>query len=319
MSKPGSRTPDPDRGILWPSLPFDEWKDTCATLHMWTQIVGKVRLTQTPWVNHSWHVTLYLTSRGLTTSPIPYGARIFEIRFDFISHELRLLMNDGAVRIVKLQPQSVAQFYREVTVALHDLGINVHIDTTPNEVQDAIPFDRDDKHAAYDAEYANRFWRVLLQADRIFKEFRGHFIGKCSPVHFFWGSFDLAVTRFSGRRAPQHPGGVPHLPDAVTREAYSHEVSSCGFWPGGPAMPKPVFYSYAYPEPSGFSAAKVKPDAAFYSSALHEFILPYDEVRKADSPDAVLLDFLQSTYEAAAEAGVWDRPALEQQSAFPGQ
>ena len=318
MSKPG-RTSDPDRATLWPSLPFDEWKETCATLHMWTQIVGKIRLTQTPWVNHSWHVTLYLTSRGLTTSPIPYGVRIFEIRFDFISHELRLLTGDGDVRIVKLQPQSVAQFYREVTVALHDLGINMHIDTTPNEVQDAIPFDRDDKHAAYDAEYANRFWRVLLQADRIFKQFRAHFIGKCSPVHFFWGSFDLAVTRFSGRTAPQHPGGVPHLPDAVTREAYSHEVSSCGFWPGGPAMPKPVFYSYAYPEPRGFSAAKVKPNAAFYSSALHEFILPYDEVRKADSPDATLLDFLQSTYDAAAEAGVWDRPALEQQSAFPGQ
>ena len=318
MSKPG-RTFDPDRATLWPSLPFDEWKDTCATLHMWTQIVGKIRLTQTPWVNHSWHVTLYVTSRGLTTSPMPHGARTFQIDFDFIDHLLIIERNDGGKRCLPLRAQPVRDFYRVVMSTLRELDLEVKISETPNEVEEAIPFSQDEKHAAYDAESANRFWGVLLQADRIFKEFRGHFIGKCSPVHFFWGSFDLAVTRFSGRRAPQHPGGVPHLPDAVTREAYSHEVSSCGFWPGAPAMPKPVFYSYAYPEPSGFSAAKVKPNAAFYSSALHEFILPYDEVRKADSPDATLLDFLQSTYEAAAEAGVWDRPALEQQSAFPGQ
>ena len=318
MSKPG-RTFDPDRATLWPSLPFDEWKDTCATLHMWTQIVGKIRLTQTPWVNHSWHVTLYITSRGLTTSPMPHGSRIFQIDFDFIDHLLIIERNDGGKRRLPLKAQPVRDFYRAVMSTLRELDLEVQISETPNEVDEAIPFSQDEKHAAYDAESANRFWGVLLQADRIFKEFRAHFIGKCSPVHFFWGSFDLAVTRFSGRRAPQHPGGVPHLPDAVTREAYSHEVSSCGFWPGGPAMPKPVFYSYAYPEPSGFSAAKVKPDAAFYSSALHEFILPYDEVRKADSPDAILLDFLQSTYEGAAEAGVWDRPALEQQSAFPGQ
>jgi hypothetical protein len=285
---------------------------------MWTQIVGKIRLTQTPWVNHSWHVTLYVTSRGLTTSPMPHGSRTFQIDFDFIDHLLIIERNDGGKRRLPLKAQPVRDFYRALMSTLHELDLEVKISETPNEVEEAIPFSQDEKHAAYDAEYANRFWRVLLQADRIFKEFRAHFIGKCSPVHFFWGSFDLAVTRFSGRRAPQHPGGVPHLPDAVTREAYSHEVSSCGFWPGGPAMPKPVFYSYAYPEPSGFSAAKVKPNAAFYSSALHEFILPYDELRKVDSPDANLLDFLQSTYEAAADAGVWDRSALEQQSAFPG-
>jgi len=318
MSKLG-KTFDSDRAMLWPSLPFDEWKETCATLHMWTQIVGKIRLTQTPWVNHSWHVTLYVTSRGLTTSPMPHGARTFQIDFDFIDHRLIIERNDGGKRELALKAQSVRDFYRAVMSTLRELDLEVKISEIPNEVEEAIPFSQDEKHAAYDAEYANRFWRVLLQTDRIFKEFRAHFIGKCSPVHFFWGSFDLAVTRFSGRRAPQHPGGVPHLPDAVAREAYSHEVSSCGFWPGAPAMPKPVFYSYAYPEPSGFSAAKVKPNAAFYSSALHEFILPYDEVRKADSSDSVLLDFLQSTYEAAADAGVWDRPVLEQQSAFPGQ
>jgi len=303
----------------WPALPFPEWQDTATTLHMWTQIVGKVRLTLSPWTNHSWHVTLYVTSRGLTTSPIPHGASTFEIRFDFIDHELRILKSDGAVRILTLRAQSVAKFYQEVMKALAELDLPVSINTMPNEIENPIPFDRDEEHRSYDREYANRFWRVLVQSDRVFKEFRSRFCGKCSPVHFFWGSFDLAVTRFSGRRAPEHPGGVPHLPDAVTREAYSHEVSSCGFWPGAPAMPKPVFYSYAYPEPSSFSAAKVKPDAASYSSALHEFILPYDEVRKADSPDASLLDFLQSTYEAAADAGVWDRPALEQQSAFFGQ
>jgi hypothetical protein len=317
MSKLG-RTSDPDRATLWPSLPFDEWKETCATLHMWAQIVGKIRLTQTPWVNHSWHVTLYVTSRGLTTSPMPHGARTFQIDFDFIDHLLIIERNDGGKRHLPLKAEPVRDFYRVVMSTLRELDLEVKISETPNEVEEAIPFSQDEKHAAYDAEYAKRFWRVLLQADRIFKEFRARFIGKCSPVHFFWGSFDLAVTRFSGRRAPQHPGGVPHLPDAVTREAYSHEVSSCGFWPGAPAMPKPVFYSYAYPEPSGFSAAKVKPNAAFYSSALHEFILPYDEVRKADSTDSVLLDFLQSTYEAAADAGVWDRPVLEQQSPFPG-
>ena len=238
---------------LWPSLPFPEWKETARTLHMWTQIVGKIRLALTPWTNHSWHVTLYLTSRGLTTSPIPHGTKTFEIRFDFVDHQLRILTSGGEIRVIKLRPLSVAAFYREVMSALADLEMAVEINTTPNEVDPAVPFEKNETDAAYDPEYTNRFWRVLLQSDRVFKEFRAEFCGKCSPVHFFWGSFDLAVTRFSGRRAPQHPGGVPHLPDAITREAYSHEVSSLGFWPGNEAMPDPIFYSYAYPAPSGFA------------------------------------------------------------------
>ena len=216
---------------------------------MWTQIVGKIRLTLTPWTNHSWHVTLYLSSRGLTTSPIPHGTDTFEIRFDFIDHELRILKSDGASGIFKLRPQSVAKFYEQIMRAISDLGLAVKIDMLPNEIPDPIPFDKDEKHRSYDPEYANRFWRVLTQADRVFKEFRSRFCGKCIPVHFFWGSFDLAVTRFSGRQAPPHPGGIPHLPDAITREAYSQEVSSLGFWPGADAMPQAIFYSYAYPEP----------------------------------------------------------------------
>jgi hypothetical protein len=305
-----------DRAELWPSLPFDAWKETCATLQMWTQIVGKIRLTQTPWVNHSWHVTLYVTARGLTTSPIPHGARTFQIDFDFIDHQLRIETSDGATRQIALEPKPVAVFYREVMVALTELDVPVKISRLPNEVDPAIRFDRDEEHKFYDAEYANRFWRVLVQSDRIFKDFRARFIGKCSPVHFFWGSFDLAVTRFSGRRAPPHPGGIPHLPDAVTREAYSHEVSSGGFWPGGAQMPQPVFYSYAYPEPSGFAEADVGPKGAFYSKTLHEWILPYDEVRKAADPDAQLLEFLESTYGAAATLGKWDRSSLEQTNAL---
>jgi hypothetical protein len=295
---------------IWPTLPFREWKETAETLHMWTQIVGKVRLALSPWTNHSWHVTLYLTARGLTTSPIPFESRILEIRFDFVAHELRLLTSDGGLQKIPLRPQTVAQFYAAVMGALRDLGIQVHINTTPNEVDPAIPFEQDDKHRSYDQDYANRFWRVLLQSDRVFKEFRAGFCGKCSPVHFFWGSFDLAVTRFSGRRAPQHPGGVPHLPDSVTREAYSHEVSSLGFWPGNEMMPDPVFYSYAYPEPRGFSAATVKPSFANYNSQLKEFVLPYEQMRAAESPDGALLDFAHSTYDAASTLGNWDRAAL---------
>jgi hypothetical protein len=296
----------------WPSLPFAEWKDTASTLHMWTQIVGKIRLTRTPWINHSWHVTLYLTARGLTTSPIPHPAGIFEIRFDFIDHKLRILKSDGAVQIIELRPKSVAAFYREVMAALSELNIDTRINTTPNEVEPAIPFDQDDKHRSYDPEYANRFWRVLLQSARVFQEFRSRFCGKCSPVHFFWGSFDLAVTRFSGRPAPPHPGGVPHLPDTVTREAYSQEVSSLGFWPGNDAAPAPIFYSYAYPEPPGFSEAKIQPDAAFYQPKLREFILPYDTMRTAENPDKALLEFAQSAYDAASKLGKWDRAALEE-------
>jgi hypothetical protein len=295
---------------IWPSLPFHEWKETSETLHMWTQIVGKIRLALTPWTNHSWHVTLYLTARGLTTSPIPFGTRVFEIRFDFVSHELRLLTSDGGMKVIPLVPQSVAQFYRAVTGALRELGIEAHFSTTPNEVQDAIPFEQDNKHAAYDPEYANRFWRALLQSDRVFKEFRADFCGKCSPVHFFWGSFDLAVTRFSGRPAPQHPGGVPHLPDSVAREAYSHEVSSLGFWPGNALMPDPIFYSYAYPEPKGVPEAKVNPTAASYNAQLKEFVLPYEAVRTAAAPDEALLAFARSTYDAASTLGGWDRAAL---------
>lgn len=295
---------------IWPALPFNEWKETCTTLHMWTQIVGKIRMQFTPWTNHSWHVTLYLTARGLTTSPIPFGAGVFEIRFDFVAHELRLLTSEGRLKVIALAPQTVAQFYHTVIKALRDLGIEVHIGMTPNEVEDAIPFDQDNKHAAYDPEYANRFWRALLQIDRVFKEFRSDFCGKCSPVHFFWGSFDLAVTRFSGRRAPQHPGGVPHLPDAVAREAYSHEVSSLGFWPGNEMMPEPIFYSYAYPQPNGFPDAKVQPAAATYNAQLKEFVLPYEAVRQAAAPDQALLDFARSTYDAASTLGNWDRAAL---------
>jgi hypothetical protein len=300
----------------WPDLPFDAWKDTSATLHMWTQIVGKIRLSQMPWINHSWHVTLYVTSRGLTTLPIPYGARTFQLDFDFIDHQLFIETSDGAVRTMMLHPRSVADFYRELFSELNALGLDIKIHATPNEVENPIPFDQDQVHAAYDAEYAHRFWRALVQVDRVFKQFRGRFIGKCSPVQFFWGSFDLAVTRFSGRAAPEHPGGVPNCPDWVTREAYSHEVSSCGFWPGGEAVPYPLFYAYAYPEPQGFSQAPVRPDSASYHPVMHEFVLPYDAVRQASAPDAVLLEFMQSTYEAAANLGQWDRASLEQKMPF---
>ena len=295
----------------WPSLPFEAWSETCATLHMWTQIVGKIRLVQSPWLNHSWHAPLYVTARGLTTSPIPYGSRMFQIDFDFISHRLVVQSNDGRQGDFALESESVAAFYARLVQELSSLNIQVHINKRPNEVVNAIPFDQDENHRTYDPDYASRFWRVLVQVDRLLKEFRARFIGKCSPVHFFWGGPDLAVTRFSGRRAPEHPGGIPNLPDWVTREAYSHEVSSCGFWPGGGPILYPAFYSYAYPEPSGFARAPLKPEEAFYSSDLREFILPYDAVRLAPSPNDVLLDFLQTTYEAAATLGNWDRVSLE--------
>ncbi len=306
MSGPASATRD-----VWPSLPLEAWVDTCATLHLWTQIVGKVRLAQSPWVNHSWHVTLYVTARGLTTSPIPHGARTFQIDFDFIAHRLLVQASDGGGRSFALEPQSVAAFYKRLMAELTALGLPVNIDRRPNEIADAIPFDEDEIHNSYAPEYANRFWRVLVQADRVFKQFRSRFIGKCSPVHFFWGAPDLAVTRFSGRVAPEHPGGIPNLPDWVAREAYSHEVSSCGFWPGGGPVPYAAFYSYAYPEPQGFPAAPVRPAEAFYSAEMREFLLPYDAVRESKSPDDALLDFLQCTYEAAADLARWDRAALE--------
>ena len=305
------------REALWPSLPLEAWSDTCATLHLWTQIVGKVRLAQTAWTNHSWHVTLYVTTTGLATSPIPYGPRTFEIAFDFVAHQLTVTCSDGGRARVPLEPQSVATFYRRLMEAMEGLGLRVDIHATPNEVPEPIPFAKDEVHRAYDPVYANRFWRVLVQTDRVLKRFRGRFVGKCSPVHFFWGAPDLAVTRFSGRLAPPHPGGVPHLPDRVAREAYSHAVSSLGFWPGGGAIAYPAFYAYAYPEPSGFPAAPVSPAGAFYSTDLKEFILPYDVVRTAESPDEALLAFAQSTYEAAANLGHWDRGALERSEGAP--
>jgi hypothetical protein len=302
----------------WPELPFAAWRDTCATLQLWTQIVGKIRLALTPWLNHSWHVTLYVTPRGLSTSPIPNGLRSFEIEFDFIDHLLKISASDGASRQFALAGHSVASFYAAVMAALAELGIHVTIDEIPNEIPDPIRFSEDTQHASYDGDAVQRFFLVLVNTDRVFKQFRTSFLGKASPVHFFWGSFDLAVTRFSGRRAPRHPGGVPHLPDDVACEAYSHEVSSAGFWPGGGAIDYPAFYSYAYPEPAGFRTVKARPDAAFFSEALGEFVLPYDAVRTAANPDRALLDFLESTYQAAANAAKWDRAALECAPGEPG-
>lgn len=302
--------------VAWPELPLAAWRDTCETLHLWTQVVGKIRYTRSPWLNHSWHVTLYVTTRGLTTSPIPDGTRIFQIDFDFIDHALRISTSDGAERQFALAGHSVASFYASVMAALAELGIHLIIDELPNELPDPIRFSQDSQHATYDADAVRRFFQALVNADRVFKQFRTGFIGKASPVHFFWGSFDLAVTRFSGRRAPKHPGGVPNLPDAVACEAYSHEVSSAGFWPGSGAIDYPAFYSYAYPEPPGYRTTKVRPIATSFNETLGEFILPYDAVRTASDPDQALLEFLQSTYDAAANAGKWDRGALECE---PGQ
>jgi hypothetical protein len=295
----------------WPGLPLSAWADTCATLHLWTQIVGKIRLAHTPLINHWWQVPLYVTSRGLTTSPIPYGARNFQLDFDFIDHHLVIQTSDGATERIALAPRSVADFYSEVMSRLRGLGLETRIWTMPVEIPDAIPFDQDRQHQSYDADYAQRFWRVLLQADRVCTLFRSRFLGKASPVHFFWGSFDLAVTRFSGRAAPTLTSNSPNLGAWVMQEAYSHEVSSCGFWPGNGGFGQAAFYSYAYPEPSGFATAAVRPDAAFYSQDLGQFILPYDAVRLAPSPDERVMDFLESTYDAAADLAQWDRTALE--------
>jgi hypothetical protein len=295
---------------VWPELEYAAWRDTRDTLHLWTQIIGKVRLMRTPWLNHSWHVPLYVTATGLTTSPIAHGARTFEMQFDFTQHALDIRSAAGARRVA-LQPQSVADFYGAVMAALDDLGIAVAINEKPCEIVAAIDFSRDRTHTAYDPQYAARFWRVLLQVDRVMKQFRTAFIGKSSPVHFFWGSFDLAVTRFSGRRAPPFTAKVPGLAASVMREAYSHEVSSAGFWPGGNGAEYPAFYSYAYPVPAGFQSTEVRPAGAFYNETLGEFLLPYDVVRSAADPDAALLDFFQTTYEAAAGCAHWDRAALE--------
>jgi hypothetical protein len=293
----------------WPELTLAAWDDTRTTVQMWTQIVGKIRLALEPPVNHWWQVALYVSARGLTTSLMHAGDRGLEIEFDFIDHLLLLRTTDGASRTVALQPRSVANFYDATMTALDELGAHVNILARPVEVVEAIPFAEDNKHRSYDADAMQRFWRALVQVDRVLKEFRSGFIGKNSPVHFFWGGFDMASTRFSGRKAPVHPGGAPNCADWVMQEAYSHEVSSCGFWPGG--SDEGSFYSYAYAEPDGFATWPVAPDAAFYDTTLREFILPYRAVRTADDPDAAVLAFLQSTYEAAAESGHWDRSALE--------
>jgi len=296
---------------VWSSLPLAAWQDTYSTLHMWTQIVGKIRMALAPKLNHWWHSTLYVTPRGLTTSTIPYKNLSFQIDFDFLDRQLQIETSNGITKQIALAPRSVADFYQNVMATLSEIGIEVRIWTMPQEVAEPIPFDRDDRHTAYNPEYAWRFWQILVQVDRVMSEFRSRFIGKSSPVHFFWGSFDLAVTRFSGRLAPEHPGGVPNMADWVTREAYSHEVSSCGFWPGGGSVAEPVFYAYAYPTPEGFRDYPIQPQEAFYSSQMQEFILPYEALRQSDQPDAILLAFFQSTYEAAANLGHWDRAALE--------
>jgi hypothetical protein len=297
----------------WPPLPLSEWADTCDTLHLWTQIVGKVRLVLTPLVNHWWNVALYVTPRGLSTTAIPCGVRTFEIHFDFIDHQLRIEASDGATEHVPLRPMSVASFYAEVMARLETMGIQAHIWTMPSEIENATPFEQDVRHAQYDAGMAERFWRVLVQVDRLFKLFRSRFIGKVSPVHFFWGSFDLTVTRFSGRTAPPPTGVYPNVAPWVMAEAYSHEVCSCGFWPGNGGYGRAAFNVYAYPEPAGFAETPLRTPGAFYDNALKQFILPYDVVRQSQSPDQLLLGYLQETYEAAATLGKWDRQALERQ------
>lgn len=302
----------------WPTLDYSQWQDTLATVHMWTQVVGKLRLSLTPWLNHGWQVPLYVHPRGLRTSTIHLGSRMLEIDFDFVDHRLLVRLSDGVVRGFALEPMSVARFYRCLIGDLRAVGIDVEINTLPNEVPEPIPFPEDEVHASYDADAVHRFWLSLMHADRVFRLFRTGFVGKSSPVHFFWGSFDLAVTRFSGRRAPLHPGGVPGLPDEVTREAYSHEVSSAGFWPGSDAYPHAAFYSYAWPSPEGFADAAVAPADAIWSAEMGEWLLPYEVVRSASDPDAVLMSFLQTTWRAAADLAHWDAE-LECELGVPGR
>jgi hypothetical protein len=300
-----------DRPAPWPSLPLAEWKDTLDTLHRWAQMVGKTRLALAPPVNHSWHVTLYPTSRGLTTSPMPYGDRTVEVEFDFIDHNLVVRTSDGSTRTLALVPRTVADFYREYRSLLESLGLKVKLWPVPSEMEDDLRFTEDQQHRSYDPDHAARCWEILSQSAQVLGIFRGRFIGKCSPVHFFWGAFDLACTRFSGRPAPPHPGGIPHLPDRIAREAYSHECISAGWWPGGGPMPDAAFYSYSYPEPPGYADARVRPEAAYYHKDLREFVLPYEAVRSARRPDDMLLQFFQTTYEAGADLAGWDRRALE--------
>lgn len=295
----------------WPALPLAQWEDTRATLHLWTQIVGKVRLALAPMVNHWWQAPLYVSARGLTTSAIPYAGGVVELTFDFQDEVLRIRTSAGASRAVALAPRTVADFHGDVLSTLLDVGVRAHITRTPVEMENVIPFDEDETHASFDAEAARRFWRVLIDVDRVLNEFRGGFIGKCSPVHFWWGSFDIAVTRFSGRTAPQHPGGIPNVADYVMQEAYSHECMSVGWWPGGGLVPEPAFYAYSYPEPDGCSAAQVSPSAAYYHPEMREWILPYEAARTAQDPDAEVMSFLESTYGTVARFGNWDRAALD--------
>jgi Family of unknown function (DUF5996) len=311
-----SVNPTVDGRAAWPSLPLAQWNDTRDTLQRWLQVIGKTRLALSPPVNHWWHVALYPTARGLTTSPMPYDSRFLEVELDFIAHDLLVSTSDGATRAMPLVPRSVADFYREYTSLLESLGMRVRIRPVPSEMEDELPFTEDGQHRSYDPDAVNRCWALLSRAAQVIQQFRGRFIGKCSPVHIFWGGFDLACTRFSGRRAPVHPGGIPHLPDQVVREAYSHECISAGWWPGAPGGPvaDPVFYAYSYPEPPGFAEARVRPAAAYYSTDLREFILPYEAVRTADRPEEMLLEFLQTTYEAGADLAGWDRQALERRN-----
>ena len=305
--------PQPPAADPWPQLPLDQWEDTRATLHLWMQIVGKTRLALAPMQNHWWQVPSYVTTRGLATSPMPYGERTVDMELDFVDHLLVARASDGAVRTIPLVAQSVADFYEQFRDMLRALGVEVRIWPVPSEIANPVRFPDDREHASYDAEAAQRFWRVLVQVDRVLKEFRGRFLGKCSPVHFWWGAFDLSCTRFSGRPAPLHPGGMPNLPDRVTREAYSHECISVGWWPGGGGAPilEPTFYAYAYPEPPGCAESPIRPAAAGYNDTLKEWVLPYEAVRSASDRDAALLDFAQSTYDVAATLGGWDRAALE--------
>ena len=312
-------SPNPPGRSAWPELRFAEWRDSGATLQLWTQIVGKLRLALSPWLNHGWQVPLYVSARGLGTSAMHVGGgRLVEVEFDLVDHRLVIRSSDAAERGFALAPMSVAAFYRRFMAEIAAIGIHVEINLRPNEVADPIPFPDDETHAAYDPAAVYALWRALVQADRMFRHFRSGFLGKASPVHLFWGAFDLAVTRFSGRPAPPHKGGIPGLPDAVTREAYSHEVSSAGFWPGSDAYPQAAFYSYAYPAPAGFDAAPVEPAGALWSTEMGEWLLPYEAVRSADDPDATLMRFLQTTYRAAADLGRWD-PALECALGEPGR
>lgn len=306
------------KALNWPVLDFDKLKDTITTVHLWTQIIGKIRLSKSPWINHSWHVTLYVSSRGLTTGSIPYAAGVFQLEMDFIAHELLITDSNGGREKVSLYPRSVASFYKELLLKLEGLGIEIDIHASPNEVEPAIPFMEDELHASYDAIQMNLLWQALVQIEKVFTRFRAGFTGKVSPVHFFWGAFDLAVTRFSGREAPKHQGAAPNMPAKVMQEAYSHEVSSCGFWVGTAQSPVPVFYSYCYPAPPDFSAQVVEPADAFYSNEMGEFLLPYSIVQQAKDPEEVLLQFLNATYKAAASTGNWDHSLICNLQHFEG-